>query len=157
MGDDAAKAMQDFSEFRGIQLQENAVTPLQKGQAWVWDVETGDDPVLINTGTPVHLQQRHKKKYATGDMDYNSFYFKGPEGKLSLKAYNLMIFTQIASGVDEETWLFHLKRKDYSNWLRHSVHDSELAGMVEVVESDEKHFSDSRKKIIDLITERYTA
>ncbi|OQP56992.1 haloacid dehalogenase [Niastella vici] len=157
MGDDAAKAIGDFSAFRGIQLPGNAVTPLQKGQAWVWDVEARQEPVLINTGTPVYLQQRHKKKYATGDMDYNSFYFRGPEDKLSLKAYNLVIFTQMASGIDEETWLFHLKRKDYSNWLRNSVHDVELADLVEVVEKDEKHFRDSRKKIVDLINERYTA
>jgi hydroxymethylpyrimidine pyrophosphatase-like HAD family hydrolase len=157
MGDDAASAMQHFSAFRGIPLPDNSVTPLQKGQAWVWDVEAGSEPVLINSGTPVHLQQRHKKKYATGDMDYNSFYFRGPEGKLSLKAYNLVIFTQMASGIDEETWLFHLKRKDYSNWLRHSVHDEELADLVDAIENDKKHYSDSRQMIVELINERYTA
>jgi hypothetical protein len=156
MGDDAANAMQHFSEFRGIPLTENAVTPLQKGQAWVWDVEAGSEPVLINAGTPVHLQQRHKKKYAIGDMDYNSFYFTGPECKLNLKAYNLMIFTQMASGIDEETWLFHLKRKDYSNWLRNSVHDEELADLVDAIENDEKHYSESRQTIVELINERYT-
>jgi len=157
MGDDAARAIEDFSEYRGLQLSPNAVTPLQKGQAWVWDVEAGQEPVLINTGMPVHLQQRHKKKYATGDMDYNSFYFRGPEAKLNLKAYNLMIFTQMALGVDEETWLFHLKRNDYSNWLRHSVHDAELAHQVEVIENDVKHYRDSRRKIVGLINEWYTA
>ena len=95
----------------------------EKGHAWIWEAETGTAPFLIKTGIPVHLLQRHKKKYATGDMDYNSFYFRGPEGKLNLKAYNLIIFTQIAQGVEEETWLFHLKRKDYSNWIRYSIHD----------------------------------
>jgi hydroxymethylpyrimidine pyrophosphatase-like HAD family hydrolase len=156
MGDDALKAMQDFSQYRSIQLPANIEKRLQKGQAWVWDVQAGNEPVLIKTGTPVHLQQRHKKKYATGDMDYNSFYFRGPQGKLSLKAHNLVIFMQMAAGVDEETWLFHLKRKDYSNWLRHSVHDAELADLVEVVEKDEKHYSGSRNKIMMLINERYT-
>lgn len=157
MGDDAARAIGDFGRYRKLQLPQNAVTPLQKGQAWVWDVEAGKEPVLINTGIPEHLQQRHKKKYATGDMDYNSFYFRGPEAKLNLKAYNLMIFTQMALGIDEDTWIFHLKRNDYSNWLRHSVHDAELAGLVEAVENDKKHFRDSRRKIVDLINERYTA
>jgi hypothetical protein len=157
MGEDAPKAMQDFSRFRSIELTQNVVTPLEIGQAWVWDVQAGNGPVLIKTGTPVHLQQRHKRKYATGDMDYNSFYFRGPEGKLSLKAYNLMIFTQIASGLDDETWLFHLKRKDYSNWLRNSVHDDELADLVNVVEGDVKHYHDSRQAVVKLINERYTA
>jgi hydroxymethylpyrimidine pyrophosphatase-like HAD family hydrolase len=157
MGDDAANALHAFSRFRNIHLPEKAVTPLQKGQAWVWDVEEGNKPVLIKTGMPVHVQQRHKKKYATGDMDYNSFYFRGPEGRLNLKAYNLMIFTQMASGVDDESWLYHLQRKDYSNWLRNSVHDAELADLVEAVETDEKHYAGSRQAIIDLVNERYTA
>lgn len=157
MGHDAAKAIKEFSGFRHIQLQENAVTPLQIGQAWVWDIAGGYNPVLIKTGTPVHLQQRHKKKYATGDMDYNSFYFRGPQNKLNLKAYNLMVFTQMASGIDEETWRYHLTRKDYSNWLRHSVHDEELATLVNDIENDEPHLEGSRRAVIDLINERYTA
>jgi hydroxymethylpyrimidine pyrophosphatase-like HAD family hydrolase len=157
MGDDAAKAIRDFSRFRNIPLEKNELTPLQKGQAWVWDVEAGNIPVLIKTGIPVHLQQRHKKKYATGDMDYNSFYFRGPENKLNLKAYNLMVFTQMASGIDEETWRYHLIRKDYSNWLRHSVHDEELARLVDEIENDEHHIPDSRQAIVDLINDRYTA
>jgi hydroxymethylpyrimidine pyrophosphatase-like HAD family hydrolase len=156
MGDDAAKALQEFSRYRNIPLSENAVTPLQKGQAWVWDIPSGNAPVLIKTGKPFHLQQRHKKKYATGDMDYNSFYFRGPENKLQLKAYNLMVFTQMAEGIDEETWRFHLKRKDYSNWLRHSVHDEELAGLVDAIENDEQHLQGSRRAIVDLINKRYT-
>lgn len=156
-GDDAANALQQFSRFRNIQLHAHTVTPLEKGQAWVWNIENGDKPVLIKTGTPVHLQQRHKKKYATGDMDYNSFYFRGPEDKLNLKAYNLMIFIQIASGVDDETWLYHLQRKDYSNWLRNSVHDKELADLVDVVENDEKHYAESRQMVLEMINERYTA
>lgn len=156
MGDDAAKAVQEFSRFRNIHLPENVVTPLQKGQAWVWHIGATQEPVLINTGRPHHLLQRHKKKYATGDMDYNSFYFRGPEDKLNLKAYNLVVFTQMASGVDEETWLFHLKRRDYSNWIRHSVHDVELADRVNAVENKEKRFQESRQAIIELINERYT-
>jgi hypothetical protein len=155
-GDDAANALCEFSRFRNIQLQAHTVTPLEKGQAWVWNIENGARPVLIKTGTPVHVQQRHKKKYATGDMDYNSFYFRGPEDKLNLKAYNLMIFIQIASGIDDETWLYHLKRKDYSNWLRNSVHDIELADLVDAVENDEQHYESSRQMVLGLINERYT-
>ncbi|MFL5743124.1 MAG: HAD-IIB family hydrolase [Niastella sp.] len=157
MGDDAAKAIGEFSQFRKIHLDQNAVTPLQKGQAWVWDVADGNEPVLIKTGIPVHLQQRHKKKYATGDMDYNSFYFRGPENKLNLKAYNLVVFTQMAAGIDEETWYYHLIRKDYSNWLRHSVHDEELASLVDKIENDGQHIAGSRQAIVDLINDRYTA
>jgi hydroxymethylpyrimidine pyrophosphatase-like HAD family hydrolase len=156
MGNDAAKEMDEFGRLRALRLPENAITPLQKGQAWVWEAAEGHDPFLIKTGMPIHLLQRHKKKYATGDMDYNSFYFRGPECKLNLKAYNLMIFTQMAQGVDDETWLFHLKRKDYSNWLRHAVHDEELAYLVQMVEEKDMHPAASRKGIVELILQRYT-
>jgi hydroxymethylpyrimidine pyrophosphatase-like HAD family hydrolase len=154
MGDDAAKAIHEFSRLRTLPLPGNAVTPLNKGQAWIWEAEPGNPPLLIKTGMPAHILQRHKKKYATGDMDYNSFYFRGPECKLNLKAYNLIVFTQIAQGLDAETWLFHLKRNDYSNWLRHSVHDEELADLVQAIEN--KDLALSRKAIVDLILERYT-
>ena len=47
-----------------------------------------------------------------------SFYFRGPEGKLNLRAQNLMLFLQLADGVDDETWLHHLRQGDYSGWFR---------------------------------------
>lgn len=157
MGDDAAKAIHEFGRLRALPLPENFVTPLQKGQAWAWEVdEPGNKPILIKTGIPLHLLQRHKKKYATGDMDYNSFYFRGPEGKMNLKAYNLMIFTQMAQGVDDETWLFHLRRKDYSNWIRYAVHDEELASLVETIEEKDIAPAASRRAIVQLILQRYT-
>jgi hydroxymethylpyrimidine pyrophosphatase-like HAD family hydrolase len=157
MGHDAPQSIYEFSHMHGIALPDNLVTPLDKGEAWIWEAEAGNKPFLIKTGIPVHLSQRHKKKYAVGDMDYNSFYFRGPEGRLNLKAYNLMIFTQMAMGVDTETWLFHLKRKDYSNWVRHTVHDEELANLMEKVEAEETDPLNSRKAIVELIHERYTA
>ena len=43
-----------------------------------------------------------------------SFYFRGPENALNLRAQNLMIFLQMAAGVDEATWLHHLHAGDYS-------------------------------------------
>ena len=90
-------------------------------------------------------------------MDYNSFYFRGPENKLNLKAYNLIVFTQMAACIDEETWLYHLKRNDYSNWLRYSVHDEDLATRINEIEKDEQHRPDSRQANVDLINDRYTA
>ena len=38
-----------------------------------------------------------------------SFYFKGPERKLNLRARNLIQFLQLAEGIDVDTWTFHLK------------------------------------------------
>jgi hypothetical protein len=39
-----------------------------------------------------------------------SFYFRGPANALNLRAQNLTIFMQMADGVDNETWLHHLRR-----------------------------------------------
>jgi hypothetical protein len=41
--------------------------------------------------------------------------FQGPENKQNLRAQNLMTFIALADGIDDETWLHHLKQHDYSN------------------------------------------
>ena len=48
---------------------------------------------------------------------------RGPEGKLNLKAQNLAIFLQIADGLDDETWLFHLKNGDIARWFPDVIKD----------------------------------
>jgi len=105
---------------------------------------------------PLRLLRRHKRKYATGDMGLNSFYFRGPQGRLNLKANNLMTFIQLAEGIDYNSWLYHLKRHDYSNWFRHSVKDEELAALTEKIENTDRNLQDSRVQIFRGILERYT-
>ena len=53
--------------------------------------------------------------------------FRGPDEKLNLRAHNLELFVQMAEGVDEETWLHHLRQGDYSRWFRDAIKDPELA------------------------------
>jgi hypothetical protein len=77
---------------------------------------------------------RHHRKYAEGDVRYNSFYFRGPSGKHNLKAQNLNVFCQIAEGIGEETWMFHLRRHDYSRWMRDVIRNRDLAAAVEEIE-----------------------
>ena len=50
------------------------------------------------------------RNYTQGELGKDrSFYFRGPQQKLNLRAHNLMVFVQIAEGLDDETWLYHLK------------------------------------------------
>ncbi|MFD2357480.1 hypothetical protein ACFSTC_61730 [Nonomuraea ferruginea] len=56
-----------------------------------------------------------------------SFYFTGPEDRLNLRARNLHNFVELAEGVDDETWAFHLRRGDYSTWIGEKLGDAELA------------------------------
>jgi hypothetical protein len=109
---------------------------------------------------PARLEhQRHRRKYAAGELSPEySFYFRGPEGKLNLRAQNLLLFLQLAEGVDDDTWMFHLRRGDYSRWFRDRIKDDTLAAAAEEVERDETlSAKDSRKQIRAAVEERYTA
>jgi hypothetical protein len=60
-------------------------------------------------------------------------------------------------GIDEETWLFHLRRGDYSRWIRDSVKDLDLAEVVQQVEKQCVHATeDSRNRICDAIAAKYS-
>jgi hypothetical protein len=90
-------------------------------------------------------------------MRYRSFFFRGPDNRHNLRAQNLAIYSQIAEGIDEKTWLFHLHRGDYSRWFRGAVKDRYLADQVEQIERRrDLSGSDSRKLIRSLIEARYT-
>jgi hypothetical protein len=60
-----------------------------------------------------------------------SFYFRSPERWLNLAAPNLIRFAQLASEVDDATWLYHLHRGDYARWFREVIADEDLAGEAE--------------------------
>ncbi len=97
-----------------------------------------------------------KRKYAEGRLSpETSFFFKGPHDKLNLRAHNLMMFNQIAEGIDDETWLFHLRQQDYSKWMRRAIKDDALASEVLEVETDSGATPQgSRKRIIDAVNRK---
>jgi hypothetical protein len=100
---------------------------------------------------------RHHRKYAEGNMRHRSFFFRGPGNRQNIRAHNLAMFSQIAEGIDEETWMYHLRRGDYSRWLRGSVKDPYLADQAEQIERRlDLHPSESRRLIRNLIEARYT-
>jgi len=87
-----------------------------------------------------------------------SFYFRGADGKLNLRAQNLMLFIQIAEGIDDQTWQFHLRNGDYSKWFRKAIKDSELADEVQEIEKDATLDPRvSKDRVSSAIRERYTA
>jgi hypothetical protein len=104
------------------------------------------------------VRRRHSRKYAEGNLGADrSFHFRGPAGKLNLRAQNLVLFLQLADGVDDETWEFHLRRGDYSLWFRDAIKDPALAEEAATVERDESlPPADSRKTIRGLVEARYT-
>jgi hypothetical protein len=124
-----------------------------------WLVRPGVPPVRFRRMKPSVERRRHRQKYAEGELGVDrSFYFRGPEGRLNLRAQNLQLFAQLADGVDDETWLHHLRRHDVSHWFRHAVKDDALADEAAVVEAREDLSpADSRALIRAAIERRYTA
>jgi hypothetical protein len=129
----------------------------EPGRVIAWFVGSGE-PLFAMLPLPGRAERiRHRRKYAEGDLRWHSFYFRGPDGRHNLKAQNLAIFCQIARGIDEQTWMFHLRRGDYSRWLRHAVRDDFLAEEVERIErrTDLDPWQ-TRQVITELISARYT-
>ncbi len=86
-----------------------------------------------------------------------SFYFRGSEGKLKLRAHNLIVFTDLADGVDEDTWLYHWKRGEISEWVRTCIKDEPVAEQIAALEREVPDDADeSRKRVRELIEETYT-
>lgn len=108
---------------------------------------------------PKYKQKRHVRKYAEGNLgEDKSFYFRGPQSALNLRAPNLSTFLQLAAGVDDETWLFHLRNGDYSAWFRNAIKDDALAGETSAIAHDASlSATESRSRITAAVKARYTA
>jgi HAD superfamily hydrolase (TIGR01484 family) len=126
---------------------------------WACLFRPGTSPVWLRIPEPQQDRQRHRRKYAEGELgEDKSFYFRGPDNRLRLRAQNLAMFSQLADGVDDDTWLHHLRRGDYSQWFRDSIGDEELASAAAAVERDDSLTpTDSRVRIRRAIEERYTS
>jgi hypothetical protein len=102
----------------------------------VWSRPSGRPPFPVRPVPSQSEHRRHIRKYAEGELPPDrSFYFRGPEGKLNLRAQNLILFLQLAEGVDDSTWTHHLRRGDYSRWFRDGIKDPALAEEAERVEA----------------------
>jgi HAD superfamily hydrolase (TIGR01484 family) len=123
-----------------------------------WLVRIGEPPLQFRVVEPTADRRRHQRKYAEGKLgEDRSFYFRGPEGRLNLRAQNLELFTQLADGVDDETWKYHLRQQDVSRWFRSAIKDESLAAEAAEVEAqDDLSPAESRARIRAAIQRRYT-
>jgi len=128
------------------------------GTALLWCIGDTAPPRPFAMAPPSAVRQRERRRTASGALPpERSFWFRGPEGRLNLRAQNLMLFLQIAEGVDEDTWAFHLRRGDYSEWMLNALHDGELAQAVRWIEKD-RHLdgASARARLREAIESRYT-
>ena len=123
----------------------------------VWFVRDDEPPFSMRPQPGRAERIRHLRKYAEGNMRYRSFFFRGPDDRHNLRAQNLAVFCQIAEGIDEPTWMFHLRRSDYSRWFRNAVKDSHLADEMERIERrDDLSPELARHLVRELVAARYT-
>jgi hydroxymethylpyrimidine pyrophosphatase-like HAD family hydrolase len=127
------------------------------GNVVAWFVSNNQPPFSMQAQHARAERIRHHRKYAEGDLRWHSFYFRGPDNRHNLKAQNLQVFSQIAEGISESTWMFHLRSNDYSRWFRDSVRDNYLADEAERIERrmDLTPY-ETRVLILELIRARYT-
>jgi phosphoglycolate phosphatase (TIGR01487 family) len=159
VGESTGDTIRDFCKATGETPPPLPSTTFEKGEALIWSRGDKNGPVIIRSIPPKSERRRHRRKYAEGELpEDRSFYFRGPEGKLNLRAQNLLLFLQLAEGVDDETWLYHLDRGDYSRWFREEINDDELGAEGSAIEK--KFAGDARKSRDALraaIEEHYTA
>ena len=157
VGPSPQRTLSHFSDASGHTLAWPRPLSYRAGQAVVWFPRTGEPPFSIGILPPRADRIRHRRKYAEGNMRHHSFYFRGPDHRHNIKVHNLAIFSQLAEGIDEETWLFHLHRGDYSKWFREAVKDPYLADQTERVERMPNLLpTESRTLVRSLIDTRYT-
>lgn len=85
---------------------------LNAGEAAVWFLDSNEAIDRMQAVPGNAERKRHRRKYAEGELEPERvFYFRGAAGKMNLRAHNLSTFLQLAEGVDDDTWLFHLARR----------------------------------------------
>jgi HAD superfamily hydrolase (TIGR01484 family) len=158
LGDAGSSTILAFCRKIGIEPPTN-MPQLGESEALLWMRSSDGPPRPVQPVRPRQSHRRHTRKYAEGNVGEGlSFYFRGPDGALNLRAQNLALFVQIARGVDDRTWEHHLRAGDYSAWFRRVIKNEELALEAAEVEADlSLGPGESRRRITEAISRRYTA
>lgn len=156
LGESPLEAVETFSRSVGERPPSLPPTRLKKGEAMVWQrgIPAAFQRFVVEPAREKH--RRHRRKYAEGELiEEEHFVFRGPNGKMHLAAENLRSFLKIAEGVDEETFLHHLHRGEYSQWFKSAIKDEQLAGEAAAVEQARLSREESLARIKEAIQRRY--
>lgn len=158
LGEDPADTISRFCEALGVTVPHMPPTTLVHGEAVFWHRRSDEPPHTLCIAPCEADRLRHRRKYAEGELPPDrSFFFRGRDNQLNLRAHNLILFMQLAEGVDEETWLHHLRQGDYSKWMAEGIKNPHLADAVRRIEREPSISAErSRQMIRSAIEERYT-
>jgi hydroxymethylpyrimidine pyrophosphatase-like HAD family hydrolase len=156
VGATAPDVLSRIAEARGLEIP-SAAPPEKPGEALLWSEHDGRVR-LVQTLRPAVEHRRHSRKYAEGNLSPDrSFYFRGEQGKLNLRARNLIQFLELADGVDDDTWEYHFRLGHVSRWFRDAIKDDELADETEELErSRDAAKAESLPLVRTAIERRYT-
>jgi hydroxymethylpyrimidine pyrophosphatase-like HAD family hydrolase len=156
MGDEPGQTLGAFASAVGDPPPQMSSAASRPGEAIVWR-RPAERAFWVRPSPTRAEHHRHRRKYARGEIPpWHSFYFRGPEQRLNLRAQNLGLFVQLADGVDDETWLFHLHRGDYADWFRDVIKDEELASeATEIAANRDLSAAESRALVRAAIDSRY--
>lgn len=156
IGELPAQTIRTFSEALDENTPSVPSSKLSVGEAIGWWRQSGEYPFQFRIIPPRAERRRHIRKYAEGELGPDSsFYFRGPEGKLNLRAQNLIVFMQLGDGVDDDTWMYHLRRGDYSRWFREAIKDEGLAIEVRMIEEMADISPEESRNLIKAKIEEY--
>ncbi len=157
VGHSPERTLEKFARAAGRTLAWPTDLSYQAGRGVAWFSERGLPPFAMQAQPGRAERIRHHRKYAEGNLRWHSFYFRGPDNRHNLKAQNLVVFCQIAQGIDESTWMYHLNRGDYSRWFREAIKDSHFADETERIENRTDLAPWQTRQIVqELIGARYT-
>jgi hydroxymethylpyrimidine pyrophosphatase-like HAD family hydrolase len=150
--------IQEFAEATGRETPALPPTSPDSGEVLFWQLADGTAVERIRTIPSQVERRRHVRKYSAGELtEEQSFYFRGPEGKLKIRAQNLALFLQLGEGVDEETWLHHFRQRDYSDWFRRVIKDDDLADDVAAIEQRRDVTAEEGRALVHAaVAKRYT-
>ncbi|MBX9792317.1 MAG: HAD-IIB family hydrolase [Pirellulales bacterium] len=135
VGANTAGTLKSFCEAAGADVPSYAVPELEPGELLMWSCRGDSPPVKMRVHICRTERRRHRRKYVEGELPPDrSFYFRGRDQKLNLRAQNMKVFVQLAEGVDDATWEHHLRQGDYSTWFREAIKDDDLAAAVAEIE-----------------------
>jgi len=154
-GPEPSALVRRYAEAIGEAVPGDGLPALDPHEALWWPRGHGEVE-RFTVEPPRAAHRRHRRKYAEGELiEEERFTFRGPDGRLNLRAENLRIFMKMAEGVDEETWLHHLRLGHYSEWFRRAIKDDTLAAEAEAVERADLTAAQSRARIREAVERRY--
>jgi len=127
---------------------------LQQGGIWEWPAGTFVNLLPRPRSVP-HI--RHMHKYLRAPLPRGRrFYFSDSSGhSIDREAASLWEFGEALHDVPLESLLYHLRRRDFENWLREVLHDDNLADQIRKIRHRPLADSEVREEIVQAVDTRY--